>query len=342
MWRDQLRQLSLDYSALCLWNANVPSGMRLLLGDGYYRCARVQMAWLLGILYNTPGQGQEAEDPDLPAFICRGSRRPLKEYLNTLGYQVTRKTPLHRVKLWMMDSCRTTAMEQVNIASQSLMFMGDDPNKTCNEYITSRCLEDWLQEIRKGNVQNQLEELLMLLCAHVMTGKKTYEAIVSQTSWCTSDSTTRLHAERFIYHLIQQTPECMQAVMTELTDLTSSGRNIPRVWYQQYLERTLRVTRERDPYAFGNEVMEEARNLLGETMPDSKTDITTPVVRQYIKPWSPPWSATSQLFPLCCPGGHSTVGFHGSKLDPCTHDLLEQGTYLFQYPCAYVHCCYHR
>ena len=135
------------------------------------------MAWLLGILYNTPGQGQEAEDPDLPAFICRGSRKPLKDYLNALGYQVTRKTSLHRVKLWMMDSCRTTAREQVNRGSQSLMFMGDDPNKTCND-ITSRCLEDWLQEIRKGNVQNQLEELLMLLCAHVMTGKKTYEAIV--------------------------------------------------------------------------------------------------------------------------------------------------------------------
>lgn len=102
---------------------------------------------------------------------------------------------------------------------------------------TDDLFDQWVRHVRNGNVCNQLEEILLILCAHVMLGRTQYEGVVQATSWCHAKAEVRTAAERFIYHLVHQSPDQISDVVARLQRVCDETKNrtIPREWYQKYL-----------------------------------------------------------------------------------------------------------
>ena len=238
-WKQDLHTLTKDFSPLFLLSPQALEGVKRILGKRTWDMARLQLSWLLRMCNTT--------EMDVPQFLCFGSRRAMTAHLRQYNYTIPREVTLTDLKEMMMTWFRIQIRQKLITLAPLQQFASAPIKDTDNLFDqsmtgassidTDDLFDQWVRHVRNGNVCNQLEEILLILCAHVMLGRTQYEAVVRATSWCHAKVEVRTAAERFIYHLVHQSPDQISDVVTRLQRVCdeANNRTIPREWYQQYL-----------------------------------------------------------------------------------------------------------
>ena len=224
--RRVLGALTRDVSSLILLTPTALMGIRVLLQDRYAQYVTVQRTWLTEFINKTVQ----------PQFLFNGSRKAMLAFLRTVNHPIANPdavatTVLKKITCDEVIKQARLLLETVNTVSKpdnvAMQPLSDDSS-------SADMLLALLEQVSTDRIRNQLQELFLLLCAHVMQSKAVYENTRRKSTRHGCTSVECIQGERFVYRLLQGTPTEIETTILQLRDTYAQTRGgIPIVYFRQ-------------------------------------------------------------------------------------------------------------
>ena len=171
-----LRDATCDMTALVISRVSQNNSMQQLLGNLYSPFARIQRQWL-----------REMVDTETePQFLTHGSKTAMREYLRRHDISVPHTDSIDDLKIQVRTLYFANVKRFLDESSALIDTNTGAPDKPCirtdmEQHVTSvDMLFSFMRKLHSEALLIQLQQLLIILCCHVMHTPEVYGNMVAK------------------------------------------------------------------------------------------------------------------------------------------------------------------